>query len=165
MGGHWAMLRPIAREVYLAAAMHARRVSLASSPHLGQIACTAPTNDLWQAAQLDDGHTRFAVMSTNELRRATGRSAAAIHEAINSLKHPSIWQCSPNCAAVMRFHPIWVYPARRGGSRIFHFRDHAVHWPWDVLNAPTRQARTLALRTYLSTATGTLGEELRDAAA
>lgn len=138
-GGHWSALDPVQRAVYLAAATKAR-------VHRDEPNDDWVTRDLLVAgvslADLEAGwrwgrqEYRLACVSYSELARISGYGVSALKNAVQGLKHPSIWPDSSVDAAALHHAPLWVYPTRGGRALVYHFRDHADPWPSAVENKP-----------------------------
>jgi hypothetical protein len=147
-GGHWAVLSKVQKAVYLAAATLA--IVHTDAPETNYLvrdvlADNAPLSDMLAGYRHAEatrhpviGHacTRFACASFADLSRVSGYRLTAVKDAVRGFKHPDVWPGCGNDARALEHTPVWVYPTRNGHSLLYHFRDHAAHWPWAVLDAP-----------------------------
>lgn len=138
-GGNWAMMSATLRAIYIAAATQARTFFMEKDRYwlveelMGQR--TLPDIDL--CSQRGKG-IRLASVSASRLGELLGITADAIRRNLISIKHPEDWTTLTGPAAVCEYMPLRVYPTRQG-SFLFHFRDHAPHWPWSILNRHDRK--------------------------
>lgn len=150
-GGNWRQLTPVQRALYLAVGAQARtfhqrpadngllRSMLSPDVELTDFdLCYDFTNSAnGPDAQSPEGWLRLAYLSIRELSLITGIAESAVHRAVAGLKHPHNWPGSQANPEALRYCPLAVYPTT-GGSLIYHLRDHAPHWPFEVLNESRR---------------------------
>jgi hypothetical protein len=139
-GGQWRVMRPVQRAAYLAVATqaHVHKEPPRDNYLVRElIAQHVPLSDLerCRSEAPRPNELRLACVSYADIARISGYSANAMKAAVRAFKHPALWPGVQNDPRVMEHTPLWVYPTPNGNSLLYHFRDHAPHWPWDVLNA------------------------------
>ena len=154
-GGNWARMSGRCRLLYLGLATRAKTYT--APPDEGylrwQLPEGVPLDDLQQSYEASgtpgSRFLRLAVdVSSSELSKITGAASTTLKSASGELKHPRVWPGAPSDRSILRHSPLAVYPGA-GGVLIYHFRDHAEPWPWDLLNVakarprPTRAPVTL----------------------
>jgi hypothetical protein len=133
-GGHWRQLTGTQHAVYLGAGSVARTFSDPEkiAQHLRRALGRGYRTPDIDACRKATGRVRLATVSYARLHRLTGVSTSALKDAVQPLKHPDVWAGSANDPAILQYQPITVY--RTEGALLYHFRDHALPWPWAVLN-------------------------------
>ena len=134
-GGAWSKLTAVQRLLYLALATQAHTYGKQEAQKWLKYLLYPGTSegDLW--AGFDQSPPlRLVACSYSALEHLTGVARSSLKAAVAGLKHPDVWPTAPTDPATLQFAPLSVYPSD-GGSLIYHFRDHAEHWPWEVLNS------------------------------
>jgi hypothetical protein len=144
-GGNWARLTPVVQSLYLALIAHSSTFSGEpnSLPFLQHFMKrqTAITDLIaghqWAIREnetIGGNHfgLRLACLSLRTLSSVTGYSASAISAHVESLKHPEQWP-EAELRSGAEHGLVRVYPGHAGAALVFHVRDHASHWPWEIL--------------------------------
>lgn len=158
-GGNWSRLSGTQRALYLGAATRARTTpdSVHVTDYLDRLLPrTVDRSDLLAAFAVDAGtsndraagdpsqrYFRSAIVSVAELHDITGLSESAIHVAANAFKRAEILANSKTDDASVMYSPLAVYPTTGGRANLYVFRDHADHWPWDLVG-PAESAERAA---------------------
>ena len=127
-GGNWSMLSAIQRLLYLAIATQARKYEEAFCDNklMALLPEDCPRHDL-ASAYAQDGWVRLAMASYSQIGRIAGLAQSSVAKAVSQFR------ADRNSEEASHI-PLAVYTGL-DGINIYHFRDHASHWPWDSLNA------------------------------
>ena len=142
-GGSWARLTGPQKVLYLALACSARAYPYeAAEDYLcyRSVDWVMPA-DVAQARDMshDASKVRLASRSIIELVTATGLSKSAVVSAVRRFRAPDRQSTDDAKRALLR-----VYPCDAGSSHVYHFRDHALPWPWNSLNERLKKPPTSA---------------------
>lgn len=141
-GGQWSRLSAAQQVVFLAIGGHSRTFDdpVSRNPLL-----RATGVDLSKGGDLKrcfekTRNLRLACVSMTELQDSTGLSREAVRSAVAGFKHPELWYDSKLSKSDAWHLPVFVYPTG-GGSLVYHLRDHAEPYPFDLLNRENPRSR------------------------
>lgn len=147
-GGNWARLTSVQRAVYLAIGAQARAYD--AEPTDNQLLNAVLPSQVSRldfsrcfdtsAADSRERFLRLAAVSFSDLAASTGICKSALHVAVNGLKHPAVWPDAEGDPRTLVYQPLGVYRTTHG-ILLYHLRDHAPPWPWEMLNEPRASTR------------------------
>jgi hypothetical protein len=143
-GGHWAVMSPAERLVYLAVGLTSQPVKEdpAEIAALDLLPPGTGRGDIGAArAAGRRPEVRLSTATHAQLARITGLHRGSVERVVARWKSPAVWSGDIGPADWGDYAPVWAYPTRDGGSLLYHLRDHVQPLPWALLNAPDRAER------------------------
>lgn len=144
-GGTWSRLTGPQRAIYLAIAS---RATLSKGPFNAAKLLDKLRPQHRRSIDLirchgQTGNLRLAWVSVSDIEKISGLNRTTIQRALRPLRHRDVWGTKGAASVGLNYSPLGVYPTK-DGKRLYHFRDHVEHWPWDVLNQVGSSSRIVA---------------------